>query len=172
METCNVDVVYSTKVMKAQSFFMMKMLRYEMSYQLTDRQKECSRKILDYSQNKDVLVYAICGAGKTELVLETIQHALEHKKKVGIAVARRQVVLQLYERLSKIFSSIKVVAVCEGFTDDCEGHLIISTTHQLFRFHKMFDILILDEPDAFPFSQDETLYKALPNKRLLGILFI
>jgi competence protein ComFA len=129
----------------------------EMSYQLTDRQKECSRKILDYSQNKDVLVNAVCGAGKTELVLETIQHALENKKKVGIAVARRQVVLQLYERLSKIFSSIKVVAVCEGFTDDCEGHLIISTTHQLFRFHKMFDILILDEPDAFPFSQDETL---------------
>ncbi len=129
----------------------------EMAYQLTDRQTECSRKILDYSQTQDVLVFAICGSGKTELVLESIQHALEHKQKVGISVARRQVVLQLYERLSKIFPSIKVVAVCEGHTDDCEGHLIISTTHQLFRFHKMFDLLILDEPDAFPFSADLTL---------------
>lgn len=129
----------------------------EMRYQLTDSQKVCSRKILEESRKRDVLVYAICGAGKTELVLESIQYALEHKQKVGIAVARRQVVLQLYERLKRIFNTIKVVAVCEGYTDDCEGHLIISTTHQLFRFHKMFDLLILDEPDAFPFCSDETL---------------
>lgn len=129
----------------------------EMSYELTDRQKECSNKIRDLSQTKDVLVYAICGAGKTELVLESIQAAIESKQKVGIAVARRQVVLQLHERLSKIFSSIKVVKVCEGFTEDIEGHLIICTTHQLFRFNQMFDLLILDEPDAFPFSSDKTL---------------
>lgn len=129
----------------------------EMQFQLTDHQKECSNRIQIESQKTDVLVHAVCGAGKTELVLESIQYALEHKQKVGIAVARRQVVLQLYERLSKIFTSIKVVAVCEGYTDDCEGHLIIATTHQLFRFHKMFDYLILDEPDAFPFCTDETL---------------
>ncbi|MDP3443113.1 MAG: hypothetical protein Q8T08_09680, partial [Ignavibacteria bacterium] len=59
----------------------------EMRYQLTNRQKVCSRQILELSQFKDVLVYARCGAGKTELVLETIQHSLEHKQKVGIAVA-------------------------------------------------------------------------------------
>lgn len=133
------------------------LIETEMSYQLTDRQKECSSLILKYSQTTDLLVNAICGSGKTELVLETIQHAIENRMKIGIAVARRQVVLQLYERLKRIFPSIKVIAVCEGHTDDCEGHLIISTTHQLFRFHKMFDLLILDEPDAFPFCSDETL---------------
>ena len=130
---------------------------YEMSYSLTDLQKECSKRICEISQKKDVLVNAVCGAGKTELVLETIQYAIEHHLKVGIAVARRQVVLQLYERLSKMFNTIKVTRVCEGFTQDCEGHLIICTTHQLFRFHKSFDLLILDEPDAFPFSSDLTL---------------
>ncbi len=132
-------------------------VEYEMNYELTDLQKECSKRICELSQNKDVLVYAICGAGKTELVLESIQYAIEHKQKVGIAVARRQVVLQLYDRLSKIFNSIKVTRVCEGFTDDCEGHLIICTTHQLFRFYQMFDLLIIDEPDAFPYSSDQTL---------------
>lgn len=132
-------------------------VEYEMNYELTDAQKECSKKICELSQIKDVLVYAICGAGKTELVLESIQYAIEHKQKVGIAVARRQVVLQLYERLSRIFNSIKVTRVCEGYTEDCEGHLIICTTHQLFRFHQMFDLLIVDEPDAFPFSSDQTL---------------
>ena len=129
----------------------------EMAYELTERQKECSRRICEVSQYKDVLVFAICGAGKTELVLESIQYAIEHKQRVGIAVARRQVVLQLFERLSSIFNNIKVTRVCEGFTDDCEGHLIISTTHQLFRFNQMFDLLILDEPDAFPYSSDQTL---------------
>ena len=64
---------------------------------------------------------------------------------VGIAVARRQVVLQLFERLKIIFPDLVVRAVCEGHTAEINGHLIVCTTHQLFRYHQFFDVLILDD---------------------------
>lgn len=128
-----------------------------LSFELTPAQKQCSRAILEASSHKDVLVHAICGAGKTELVLETITDRLSKKLRVGVAVARRQVVLQLAERYQSLYPDLKVVPVCEGHTSDLRGHLVVSTTHQLFRYHKTFDLLILDEPDAFPFTTDPVL---------------
>lgn len=128
-----------------------------LAYALTEAQVSCSQAIERASRKGDVLVYAICGAGKTELVIETIRSALDRKLTVGIAVARRQVVLQLHERLRVIFPELLVTAVCEGHTAEINGHLIVCTTHQLFRYPQFFDVLILDEPDAFPFSSDATL---------------
>ena len=140
-----------------QAVFAEDLVEPVLSYDLTEAQKLCSTEIERASRKKDVLVYAICGAGKTELVIETIRSVLDRKMTVGIAVARRQVVLQLYDRLKGIFPELVVTAVCEGHTSVINGHLIICTTHQLFRYHQFFDVLILDEPDAFPFSEDKTL---------------
>lgn len=140
-----------------QAVFAQDLVEPVLSFALTDAQKQCSKEIECASRKGDVLVYAICGAGKTELVIETIRSVLDRKLVVGIAVARRQVVLQLYDRLKIIFPDLIVTAVCEGHTSEINGHLIICTTHQLFRYHQFFDVLILDEPDAFPFSEDKTL---------------
>jgi competence protein ComFA len=82
---------------------------------------------------------------------------LSQGKRVGIVIARRQVVLELTERFRKIFDNLVITPVCEGHTDILSGHLIISTSHQLFRYHKHFDVLFVDEPDAFPFSSDFVL---------------
>lgn len=126
-------------------------------FNLSPIQKEISHQIYLHSLKKDVLVHAVCGAGKTELILETITQYLSQHKRVGIAIARRQVVLELAKRYQAIFPSLKVGAVCEGYTTDLEAHLVVCTTHQLYRFHKAFDLLVLDEPDAFPFSNDDVL---------------
>ena len=37
------------------------------------------------------------------------------------------------------------------------GDIVISTTHQLIRFYQAFDLLIIDEVDAFPYTFDEML---------------
>ena len=37
--------------------------------------------------------------------------------------------------------------VCGGHTEVTDGDLIICTTHQLYRYYRAFDLLILDEPD-------------------------
>ena len=48
-------------------------------------------------------------------------------------------------------------AVYGGNTNDLEGQLVVLTTHQLFRYKNYFDLLILDEADAFPYYKDELL---------------
>lgn len=126
-------------------------------FQLTLMQKELSEKIYDASHIGNVLVHAVCGAGKSELIVHTISNYLSQHKKVGITIARRQVVLELQKRYQAIYPNLKVIAVCEGYTQDLKGDLIICTAHQLYRFHKQFDCLIIDEPDAYPYHSDLVL---------------
>ena len=125
---------------------------YQLKYPLTPAQRTCAMQIVEYvKHHQDVLVYAACGAGKTELVMETIKQALSLGKKVGFAISRRQVVLEIKDRMQLAFPTLKVVAVCEGYTEITEGDLIICTMHQLYRYHQTFDLLIMDEVDAFPY---------------------
>ena len=130
---------------------------YNLSYQLTDYQKIISDKLSELIIDHDVLVHCVCGAGKTEIVLKSISEALKRKEKVAFAISRRQVVLEIWQRLTLIFKNTKVIAICQGYTEKLEGELIVCTTHQLYRFPKTFDLLILDEPDAFPYKGDLVL---------------
>ncbi len=129
----------------------------QFDFNLTNTQKRVSHQIYEASLKGNVLVRAVCGAGKSELIVETMSHFLSQHKKVGIAIARRQVVLELAQRYQAIYPHLKVTPICEGYTKDLSGQLIISTAHQLYRFHKQFDCLIIDEPDAFPYSNDPVL---------------
>ncbi|MBR2545148.1 MAG: hypothetical protein IKE93_03205 [Erysipelotrichaceae bacterium] len=105
----------------------------------------------------------VCGRGKTELVFEVIAQQLRKGRKVGFTIARRQVVLEIAGRLQKSFPDLKVVPVCQGHTTDIYGDITVCTTHQLFRFPHYFDLLIIDEPDAFPFKNDEVLQSLAAN---------
>ena len=125
---------------------------YQFGFELSKKQEDCSRLLIEKNQESDVLVYAACGAGKTEIVMELISQYLRQGKKVGFAIPRRQVVIQLQERLARYFTNIRVQKVCGGFTAQTEGDLIICTTHQLFRYYQSFDLLIIDEPDAYPYE--------------------
>lgn len=141
----------------AQEVFTVDAVDYHLNFKLTPAQNEISKACRELSRENDILINAVCGAGKTELVMETIKDHLNRSLNVGVAVARRQVALQLYERFKTAFPSIKVTVVCEGHTQDISGNLIITTTHQLYRYRKHFDCLILDEPDAFPFRNNPVL---------------
>lgn len=132
--------------------------QYTLEYPLTDAQQRAMREIHLYlGQGKDVLVYAACGAGKTELVMESIMRYINKGKKVGFAISRRQVVLEIKERMAKAFPMLQVIAVCEGYTEVTDGDLIICTMHQLYRYPNAFDLLIMDEVDAFPYRGNPML---------------
>ena len=131
---------------------------YLLQYPLTEKQKEISEQCAELIEDHDVLLHCVCGAGKTELVVAGISKMLKQKKKVCFAIPRRQVVLELRERLAQYFPHAEVVAVCGGHTEKTDGDLIICTTHQLYRYYRAFDLLILDEPDAFPFRGSEVLH--------------
>lgn len=130
----------------------------QLKYELTDKQKAISHKIVEYlKQKKDVFVYAATGAGKTESVFECICFYLSQGKKVGFAISRRQVVLEIAQRLRQAFPTLHIVEVTQGYTTITDGDIIVCTMHQLYRYPDGFDLLIMDEVDAFPYVGNDVL---------------
>ena len=99
----------------------------------------------------------MCGSGKTEICLSSIKECIQHGLKVGFAVPRKSVCYELSCRLSQIFSKNKIVSVFGGHHSRLDGDIVCLTTHQLFRYIGYFDLLIMDEIDAFPFKGNQVL---------------
>lgn len=129
-----------------------------LSYDLSSEQKELSDRLINnYEHGINSLVYAVCGSGKTEICLSLIEYCVSKGFKVGFAVPRRSVCYELYCRFRNIFRKNKVISVYGGHHRVIEGDIVCLTTHQLFRYPNYFDLLIMDEIDAFPFKGDEVL---------------
>ncbi|WP_264805223.1 DEAD/DEAH box helicase [Cytobacillus sp. NCCP-133] len=118
------------------------------------------------TDNTELLVWAVCGAGKTEVLFEGINTALAAGKRVCIATPRIDVVLELGPRLKAVFPEIPVAVLFGGSEDrHLQAPLTIATIHQLLRFYKAFDTVILDEVDAFPYTADDSLQYAVRQSR-------
>ncbi|MEI3613839.1 DEAD/DEAH box helicase [Pseudogracilibacillus sp. SO30301A] len=126
---------------------------------MTKAQENAAEKIVDaISEGKELLIWAVTGAGKTEMLFPGITKALEQGKRVCIATPRADVVRELLPRLQQAFSSVQIQGLFSGSRDnDGTAQLIISTTHQLYRYRRAFDVLIIDEIDAFPYHHDASL---------------
>ena len=56
---------------------------YYLNYELTSDQKDASRFILDCIRSScDCALNAVCGAGKTEIIYESIKYCLNNKSKL------------------------------------------------------------------------------------------
>jgi len=129
-----------------------------LDYSLSEEQEELSNKlVLNYKRGIDSLVHAVCGSGKTEISLAPIKYAINCGEKVAFAVPRKDVVIELHNRLKSIFKFNKVIAVYGGHHEIVNGDIIVLTTHQLFRYERFFSLIVLDEIDAFPFKGNEIL---------------
>lgn len=143
---------------------------YHLKYPLTAAQKRTVDEVMEgLNGGHDVLIYAATGAGKTELTMEAIRQYFARGKRVGFAIARRQVVLEIAERMHQAFPDLEVRAVCEGHTDQVYADLVVCTMHQLYRYPDCFDLLIMDEVDAFPYRGNDML-KAIAMQACSGQL--
>ena len=137
-----------------------KVAETDLSYELSYEQKVLSWKLVEnYKSKIDTLVYAVCGSGKTEICLGVIKYAIEQGLRVGFAVPRRSVCVELGIRFKNIFKNNKVVMVYGGHHRKLTGDIVCLTTHQLFRYESYFDLLIMDEIDAFPYKGNDVLEK-------------
>ena len=127
------------------------------TYPLTPYQAKAALDCLINVRYRDVLLHCVCGAGKTEIVVATMADYLSRGLKIAYAIARKEVVKELAGRFKILFPKAKVIAVYGGHSEEKYGDIIVCTTHQLYRYPKTFDLLILDEVDAFPFKGDEVL---------------
>lgn len=111
---------------------------------------------------KKLLLHAACGAGKTEVAAEVIPDILNAGGKVLYAVPRADVALEVGERLKSYFPQIKVAILYGGSKDRyLEQRIVASTTHQVVKFQRAFDLTILDESDAFPYKDNSVLKNAI-----------
>ena len=130
----------------------------KLDYLLSSDQKRLSDKlVINYESNVDTLVNAVCGAGKTELIYAVMARCLSLGKSVAFAVPRRDVVIELSQRIHMVFPRNSIVSVYGGHTDKLVADIVVLTTHQLYRYNKQFDLIILDEIDAFPFKNNKLL---------------
>ena len=144
---------------------------YHFDYSLSNEQLEASRKCKELIKEKDVLLHCVCGAGKTEMVVESISYYLHKGLKVAYAIPRKEVVIELQKRFAHIFSNAKVIGVYGGHHEELSGDLIVCTVHQLYRYYKTFDLLVLDEVDAFPLKGNKTLLNISLNSCKNRIIF-
>ncbi|MGG3625663.1 DEAD/DEAH box helicase [Bacillus gobiensis] len=137
------------------------------SGKLSEGQNNASTHIVrTIDGSEKCLIWAVCGAGKTEILFEGILHAIRKGKFVCIATPRTDVVLELAPRLKDAFSGFEIAALYGGSKDrGTRKPLTISTTHQLLRYKNAFDVIIIDEVDAFPYSADKKLQFAVKKAR-------
>lgn len=104
------------------------------------------------------LLWAVTGAGKTEMIFPLLGAILEKGGRVLVATPRRDVVLELAPRLAKAFPDTRIVTLYGGSAERWQaGDLTLATTHQLMRFYQAFDLVVIDELDAFPYHNDPML---------------
>lgn len=97
------------------------------------------------------LLWAVTGAGKTEMIFPLLEAALGAGGRALVASPRRDVVLELAPRLARAFPGERLAVLYGGSAERwSDARLILATTHQLLRFYHSFDLVIIDELDAFP----------------------
>ncbi|MBD2868405.1 DEAD/DEAH box helicase [Paenibacillus arenilitoris] len=110
---------------------------------------------------RNFLLWAVTGAGKTEMIFPLVESVLLRGGRALIATPRRDVVIELDPRIRKAFPDASVVTLYGGSEQRWEiGDITLSTTHQLLRFQGGFDLVIIDELDAFPYHGDPILHYA------------
>ena len=128
---------------------------------MSKEQEKLSQKLVEVT-DKEHLVWAVTGAGKTEMIFELIRTVLEAGGRVGLAAPRIDVCNELAPRIKEAFP-LEEMTVLHGLTDESYKRtpITIATTHQMLRFYHAFDVLIVDEVDAFPYSNSDMLQFAV-----------
>ena len=131
--------------------------------QLTPFQDMVSKGLIQAVDNKEeTLVHAVTGAGKTEMIYQVVAKVINAGGAVCLASPRIDVCLELYKRLQNDFSC--EIALLHGESEPYfRTPLVVATTHQLLKFYQAFDLLIVDEVDAFPYVDNPILYYAVKN---------
>lgn len=145
----------------------------KLDFRLSKEQIKASNFFLNHLiERKNAFLYSVCGSGKTEIMYESILYALNHNMKVLIAIPRKEIVKELYDRLKNVFINTKI-SFLDYLHHDDSGELIISTVNQMLYYEKEFDLIILDEADAYPYVLNSflkrLLYKSLKSD---GVLFL
>lgn len=143
------------------------------AYALTPAQERAAaslREFLAGGRGGDFLVWAVCGAGKTEVILEGMAPVVACGGRVLLATPRREIAAELAGRVAAALPGLPMAVHYGGRHEEPgeDAAVTVATTHQCLRFYRGFDLAVLDEVDAFPFHGSRMLYDAVWRARRPG----
>lgn len=130
---------------------------------LTKNQQKVSDQLVKaYDTKKPTLIEAVTGAGKTEMIYALVNRVLSQGQQVCIASPRVDVCIELYQRF-KVNFTCPICLLHANSQEQLEAPLVIATTHQLLNYYHCFELIIIDEVDAFPYVDNKLLYHGVDN---------
>ncbi|MFD1418382.1 DEAD/DEAH box helicase [Companilactobacillus keshanensis] len=130
---------------------------------LTQSQQKVSKELIEAFYNQiDHLIWAVTGAGKTEMTFPLLSEIISSGKRVAFCSPRVDVCIELFPRISDAFPKT-TIGLFHGKSEQpyMATQIVIATTHQLVRFEKAFDVLIVDEVDSYPLAGNIMLERAI-----------
>ncbi|MFX0560610.1 DEAD/DEAH box helicase [Tepidibacillus infernus] len=129
--------------------------------QLSPHQEHIANHAVRFANSKEfkeLLIWAVTGAGKTEMIFPVVYNALKRGNRILLASPRKDVIKELSPRFRTAFPGVAIVSLYGGSEEKWNsGQLYLATTHQTMRFVQFFDLVIVDEMDAFPYHNDTML---------------
>lgn len=151
-----------TDICIVKSFQKATKANYQLPFELSKQQQYASKAIIQAIKNKnDLLLYAVTGAGKTEMMFEGIRIARQMGHNIAIVSPRVDVIIEISHRIKDAFIDERIDVLHQSSRQQYNGHFVIATIHQLLRFKQHFDTVFVDEVDAFPLSMDPQLSNAI-----------
>ncbi len=134
--------------------------------ELTELQQLASDFIINHLNSKlDILIWAVCGAGKTEITFAVIAKYLTAGKFIAFVIPRRDLLLEIYNRLIEQFPDVIIGIMSGDVKKNLDAQIYVLTPNQLLRFKNCFSLIICDEVDAYPFMDDPRLMFAVTSAR-------
>jgi len=143
-------------------------------FTLSKKQNEASRFVVNCLNQKQIgFLHAVCGAGKTEILYAGMLDTLKKGERICFAIPRRDIVNDIVLRLKSVFPNSVIKPLHANAKDDDNADIVVSTIHQLIRYYHEFDVIILDEIDAFPFRGDPLLHRLVKKALTIdGVSFL
>ena len=131
---------------------------------LSPFQAKCAQQLIEkVAQHQNHLVWAVTGAGKTEMLFPMLTESIRRGKRIAIASPRIDVCNELFPRIQAAFANIDCLLLHGQANQYFYSQLTVCTTHQLMKFYHAFDILIIDEVDSFPYVNNLSLAAGAKN---------
>lgn len=130
---------------------------------LTANQEKGVRELLmAFENHRSHLVWAVTGAGKTEMIFPLIEQVLKQGQRIAICSPRVDVCIELFPRIQKVFPNT-TVGLFHGKSEEPYQltQIMLATVHQLIRFEAAFDVLVVDEVDSYPLAGNMMLHRAI-----------
>mgnify|MGYP002514264655 CR=1 FL=1 len=106
-------------------------------------------RLNNIEKENNILVYAVCGAGKTEIIVKVIERTLKKGGKVGIIIPRRDLVVELGKRIfnstkCKITSPEDLIPLVKHYTLEKVEYFIavsLNGAHEIIEIKEFRDII-------------------------------